>query len=126
MSRLTRALVVGAAVAALSLAPTAAVAQDHVHHPDAAAPASAQGWNDDAQATRVPPAELEVRRGAYGGSADPAEPAARATAPPRSDGPVGPGWFIAVPLGVLAALVAGLAVLAARFSRGGPPVRHAV
>ena len=115
MSRLTRALVVGAAVAALSLAPTAAVAQDHIH----------QGWND-AQATRVPPAELEVRRGAYGGSTDPAEPAARATAPPRSDGPVGPGWFIAVPLGVLAALVAGLAVLAARFSRGGPPVRHAV
>jgi hypothetical protein len=152
MSRLLRALVVGAAVVALSLAPTAAVAQDHVHDP-------AQGWNDYAQATRVAPAELEAQRRAEatrqalteqwsdyyhatrlspaelearaqgrGRSADRAEPTAGATAPPGSGGPIGqPGWFVVVPLGVLAAFVVGLAALAARFSDGGPPrVRPAV
>jgi hypothetical protein len=123
MSRLTRALVVGATVVALSLAPTAAVAQDHIHEGDAGTQQeSARAWSSYYHATRMSPAELE----AWERSADPAEPAGWATVPPRSDGPVGqPGWFVLVPLGVLAALVAGLAVLAARFSGGPLRVRPA-
>jgi hypothetical protein len=152
MSRLLRALVVGAAVAALSLAPTAAVAQDHLHHPDqgrshdqqvtrvapaeleagqraeATRQALAERWSSYYHATRLSPAELAARTQATERSADPAEPAAWATAPPRSDGPIGqPGWLVVVPVGMLAALVVGLAALAARFSDGGPPrVRPAV
>jgi hypothetical protein len=63
MSGLTRILVVGAAVVAMSLAPTAAVAQPHTHDE---APTTeqelAQRWNDYNQSTRVAPAELEAGR----------------------------------------------------------------
>jgi hypothetical protein len=153
MSRLTRALVVGATVVALSLAPAAAAAQPHTPSQDTTSQQElAQRWNDYYQSTRVAPAELEAQRRAeatrralaekwnhyyhstrippveleaWERPADATEPPARATAPPRPDGSTEElGWLI-IPLAVLAVLVVGLAVLAARFSGGPVRIRPA-
>jgi hypothetical protein len=111
----------------MSLAPTAAVAQDHTHHEDTTTEQElAQRWTDYYQSTRVAPAKLDAWTRAWERSTDSTEPPTRATAPPRPDGPNGELAWLIVSLGVLAGLVAGLAVLAARFSGGGPQVRPAV
>jgi hypothetical protein len=153
MTRLTRVLVVGAMVVAMSLAMTAAVAQTHTHHEDPAAQQeAAQRWNDDHQSTTVAPAELEARTRAeatrralaerwtyyyhatrvppaelqaWAPAGDSAAASTRTTVPPLPDGPIGqPGW-LAISLGLLVAIIVGLAVLAARFSDGGPRIRPA-
>jgi hypothetical protein len=157
MTRLTRILVAGAMVVAMSLATTAAVAQTHTHHEDPAAQQeAAQRWSDYHQSTRVapaeleararaeatrralaerwtyyhhatqvPPAELQARTQARAGAGDSAAAPTRTTVPPLPDGPIGqPGW-LAISLGLLVAVIVGLAVLAARFSGGGPRVRPA-
>jgi urease accessory protein UreF len=123
MSRLTRALVVGVMVMAMSLATTAAVAQTHTHNEHTTGEReAAQRWNDYYHATRLAPAEHKASTQAGERSSDPT----KATAPPRPDAPIGElGWLVII-LGVLTALVAGLAVLAARFSGGGAPARPAV
>jgi hypothetical protein len=142
MSKLTRALIVGATLVAMNLAGLAAIAQPSDE--TTAQPQVTENWNYYNQATRVPPAELKARmqadaaqraqsdRAAYynqatrmspaelkawtqandGAGTPPAPPA-----PARPAAPTGqPGWLV-VSLGVLAAamaVVAGLAVLAAR------------
>ena len=88
--------------------------------------ALAAKWNDYYHATRLAPAEHKARTQAGERSSDSTKPPAPATAPLRPDAPIGElGWLVVV-LGVLAALVAGLAVLAARFSGGGTSARPAV
>ena len=119
MSRLIRVLVVGAMVVAMSLATPAAIAQTHTHHEDPTTQQElAQRGNDSYPSTQGAPGKLETER-----RADATEPTAQTTAAPP-DGPTGEAGWLVVSLGVLAAFVAGLAVLAARFS-GGPPIRHA-
>jgi hypothetical protein len=140
MSKLRRTLVVAATLAAMNLAGLTAVAQPN----DGDIPAQrevSESWNDYNQSTRVPPAELKAQRElsdrwTYYNQAtrmSPAElkawtqandrvdtptpPPAQAPAPARPAEPTGePGWLV-VSLGILAAamaVVAGLAVLAAR------------
>jgi hypothetical protein len=120
MSRLTRILAAGAVVAAMSLATPAAIAQTHTHHMDPTTQQEpARQGNDSDPSTQGAPGEREAE-----GRADATEPTAQTTAAPP-DGPIGEiGWLV-VSLGLLAVFVAGLAVLAARFSGGGPPIRHA-
>ena len=146
MSKLTRALIVGATLVAMNLAGLAAVAQPN-DQATISQPQVTENWNYYNQATRVPPAELKARmqadaaqreqsdRLAYynqatrmspaeleawaqakDGADTPTTPPAPA-APARPVAPDGqPGWLV-VSLGILAAamaVVAGLAVLAAR------------
>ena len=114
MSNLTRALV-GATLVAVNLAGPAAIARPS-DEGTSTQPQVTEGWNYYNQATRVPPAELKAWTQATDDSGTPtATPAP--VAPARPAEPTGqPGWLV-VSLGVLAAalaVVAGLAVLAAR------------
>jgi hypothetical protein len=120
MSRLTRVLVVGAMVVAMSLATPAAITQTHTHREGPTTQQElTQRGNDLYPSTRGAPSELEAGR-----PADATESTAQTTTAPP-DGPIGETGWLVVSLGMLAAFVAGLAVLAARFSGGGPPIRHA-
>jgi hypothetical protein len=140
MSKLTRALILGATLAAMNLAGMTAVAQPN----DGDTPTQrevSENWNTYNQSTRVPPAELTAQRElpdrwsyynqatrlspaklkAWSQAKDrvdtPTAPPAQAPAPARPAEPSGePGWLV-VSLGILAtamAVVAGLAVLVAR------------
>ena len=141
MSKLARALIVAGTVAALSLAGTAAVAQPN---DETTKQEMAENWNYYQQSTRVPPAELKAQmqtdaaqrelseRWTYYYHATRMSPAelkawmqakVRANTPTYPPAPVRPAepsgqpdWLV-LTLGVLSAalaLVAGLAVLAAR------------
>jgi hypothetical protein len=141
MSKLARALIVAGTVAALSLAGTAAVAQPN---DQTTQQEMAENWNYYQQSTRVPPAELKAQmqtdaaqrelseRWTYYYHATRMSPAelkawmqakVRANTPTYPPAPVRPAepsgqpdWLV-LTLGVLSAalaLVAGLAVLAAR------------
>jgi hypothetical protein len=141
MSKLARALIVAGTVAALSLAGTAAVAQPN---DETTQQEMAENWNYYQQSTRVPPAELKAQmqtdaaqrelseRWTYYYHATRMSPAelkawmqakVRANTPTYPPAPVRPAepsgqpdWLV-LTLGVLSAalaLVAGLAVLAAR------------
>jgi hypothetical protein len=147
MSKLARALILAATLAALNLAGLTAVAQANDQDPTSQQEL-AENWNDYQQATRVPPAELKARRQAdatqrqlsenwtyyyHATRMSPAElkawmqakdradtstePPAQVPAPVRPPEPTGqPGWLV-VSLGGLAAalaVVAGLALVAAR------------
>jgi hypothetical protein len=147
MSKLARALILAATLAALNLAGLAAVAQPRDQDPTSQQELT-ENWNDYNQATRVPPAELKARRQAdatqrqlsenwtYYDHATRMSPAelkawmqakdrantsteapAPVPAPVRPPEPAGqPGWLV-VSLGGLAAalaVVAGLAIVAAR------------
>jgi hypothetical protein len=61
MSKLARALILAATLAALNLAGLTAVAQANDEDPTSQQEL-AENWNDYQQATRVPPAELNARR----------------------------------------------------------------
>lgn len=141
MSKLARALIVAGTVAALSLAGTAAVAQPN---DETTQQEMAENWNYYQQSTRVPPTELKAQmqtdaaqrelseRWTYYYHATRMSPAelkawmqakVRANTPTYPPAPVRPAepsgqpdWLV-LTLGVLSAalaLVAGLAVLAAR------------
>jgi hypothetical protein len=147
MSKLARALILAATLAALNLAGLTAVAQASGQDP-ASQQELADNWNDYQQATHVPPAELKARRQAdatqrrlsenwtyyyHATRMSPAElkawmqakdradtsteTPAPVPAPVRPPEPAGqPGWLV-VSLGGLAAtlaVVAGLALVAAR------------
>ena len=146
MSKRTRALILGATLAALHLAGLTAVAQANDQDPTSQQEL-AENWNDYQQATRVPPAELKARRQAdatqrqlsenwtyyyhatrmspaelkaWMQAKDRADTSTETPAPPapaRPPEPAGqPAWLV-VSLGGLAvalALVAGLALVAAR------------
>jgi hypothetical protein len=161
MSKLARALVLAATVAALNLAGMTAVAHAQANDQD---PTSQQelteNWNDYHQATRVPPAELKAQMQAdaaqrkvaerstyyyHATRMSPAELKAWMQAKDRADTPIKPPtqvpaapvqpaepngqptWLV-VSLGGLAAvlaLVAGLALLAARRANRRAQVGHA-
>jgi hypothetical protein len=161
MSKLARALILAATLAALSLAGMTAVA--HAQPNDQDTPSQqelAERWNTDYyQATHMSPAqhkawlranaaqrELSDRRAYYGHATQmsPAElkawvqardragpPTAktdRVPAPVRPDQPSGQPLWLVVTLGVLAAvlaIVAGLALLAARRANRRAEVGHA-
>jgi hypothetical protein len=149
MSKLTRALILTATVAAMNLAGLTAIA--HAQANDQGTPSQqqlAENWNYYQQATRVPPAELKARMQADATQRDlsdrwayyyqatrmsPAElkawmqakdrpdtstePPAQVPAPVRLPMPNGQPLWLVVSLGGLAAalaLIAGLALLAAR------------
>jgi hypothetical protein len=147
MSKLARALILAATLAALNLAGLTAVAQAN-DQDSTSQQELAENWNDYQQATRVPPAELKARRQAdatqrqlsenwtyyyHATRMSPAGPKAWMQAKDRADTstetrapvpapvrppePAGqPGWLV-VSLGGLAAalaVVAGLAIVAAR------------
>jgi hypothetical protein len=161
MSKLARALVLAATVAALNLAGMAAVANAQANDEDPASQQElADNWNYYQQATRVPPAELKARmqadaaqrklaeRSTYYNHVtrmSPAELKAWMQAKDRPDTPTQPPtqvpaapvqptepngqptWLV-VSLGGLAAalaLVAGLALLAARRANRRAQVGHA-
>jgi hypothetical protein len=147
MSKLARALILAATLAALNLAGQTAVAQANDQDLTSQQELT-ENWNDYQQATRVPPAELKARRQAdatqrqlsenwtyyYHATrmspaelkawmqakdrADtPTEPPAQVPAlmrPPESAGQ--PAWLVVSVVGLSAALaiVAGLALVAAR------------
>jgi len=159
MSKLARALILAATLAAMNLAGLTAVAQTNDQDPTSQQEV-ADNWNDYQQATRVPPAELQARRQAdatqrklaerwsYYNQAtrmSPAELKAWMQAKDRPDSPTQPPtqvpaapvqptepngqpiWLV-VSLGGLAAalaLVAGLALLAARRANRRAQVGHA-
>jgi hypothetical protein len=140
MSKLARALILAATLAALNLAGLTAVAQANDEDPTSQQEL-AENWNDYQQATRVPPAELKARRQAdatqrqlsenYYYQATRMSPAelkawmqakeradtstetpAQVPAPVRPPEPAGqPGWLV-VSLGGLAAALAVVAGLA--------------
>ena len=140
MSKLTRTLVVAATLAAMNLAGMTAVAQPNDGNNPTQQEVS-ENWNTYNQSTRVPPAKLKAQREladrwsyynqatrlspaelkAWSQAKDrvdtPTAPPTQAPAPARPAEPNGePGWLV-VSLGILAAamaVVAGLAVLAAR------------
>ncbi len=159
MSRLARALVLAATVAALNLAGLAVVAQADDEDP-ASQQELAENWNDYNQATRVPPAELKARMQAdaaqrklsenwtyyyHATRMSPAElkawmqakdrpdtptkpPTQVPAAPAQPTQPTGQPTWLVVSLGGLAAalaVVAGLALLAARRANRRAQVRHA-
>jgi hypothetical protein len=140
MSKLARALILAATMAALNLAGLTAVAQANDEDP-ISQQELAENWNDYQQATRVPPAELKARRQAdatqrqlsenyyyHATRMSPAElkawmqakdradtsteTPAQVPAPVRPPEPAGqPGWLV-VSLGGLAAALAVVAGLA--------------
>jgi hypothetical protein len=121
MSRHTRALVVGAAVAMILAA--LVVLQSSSDYEDTPAQRElAQRWNEDDHSTRMAPAALGARAEAQGRSDDLTEPPAEVTAPPRATGPNGEARTLVVSLVTLAALagVGGLARLAIRRTGRGP------
>jgi hypothetical protein len=118
MSKLARVLVLGAMVAAVNLVGMTAVAHAQANDQDPTTQRElAENWNYYQQATRVPPAELQAWLQAQDRADTPTEPPAPVPAPRRPPEPSGqPGWLV-VSLGGLAAVlavVAGLALLAAR------------
>jgi hypothetical protein len=139
MSKLARTLILAATVAALNLPGMTAVAQTN-DQDTTSQQELAENWKHYQQATRVPPAELQARilseRWTYYYHATrmspaelrawvqardradtPTEPRARVTAPRRPPEPSGQRDWLVLTLSVLSAalaLVAGLAVLAAR------------
>ena len=159
MSKLARALILAATLAAMNLAGLTAVAQTNDQDPTSQQEL-ADNWNDYHQATRVPPAELQAgmqadaaqralsERWSYYSQAtrmSPAELKAWMQAKDRPDSPTQPPtqvpaapvqptepngqpiWLV-VSLGGLAAalaLVAGLALLAARRANRRAQVGHA-
>jgi hypothetical protein len=159
MSRLARALVLAATVAALNLAGLAAVAQADDEDP-ASQRELAENWNYYNQATRVPPAELKARMQADAAQRKLSEnwtyyyhatrmspaglrawmqakdrpdtptkpPTQVPAAPVQPTGPNGQPTWLVVSLGGLAAalaVVAGLALLAARRANRRAQVGHA-
>jgi hypothetical protein len=79
--------------------------------------AQSERWTYYYHATRMSPAELRAWMQAQDRADTPTEPPARVTAPERPDEPSGQRDWLVLTLGVLSAalaLVAGLAVLAAR------------
>jgi hypothetical protein len=142
MSKLARTLILVASMAAMNLAGVTAVAQ--TNDQDTTQRELAENWNYYQQSTRVPPAELKARMQAdatqqalserwtyyyHATRMSPAQlkawmqPQDRADTPTQAPAPVRPAepsgqpdWLV-LTLGVLSAalaLVAGLAVLAAR------------
>ena len=152
MSKLTRTLVVAATLAAMNLAGVTAVAQPNDGDTPTQREVS-ENWNTYNQSTRVPPAELKAQREladrwSYYNQAtrlSPAElkawsqakdrpdtptppPTQAPTAPARPAEPNGQPTWLVVSLGGLAAalaLVAGLAMLAARRANRRAQVGHA-
>jgi hypothetical protein len=134
MSKLTRVLMVGAMMAVMNLAGIAAVAQAQSAHDDAvqrfrqgerasqeqpttADPTQrelAARWNDyHYQATRMSRAQHKAWMPAWQRVDNPTSPPAQVPGPVQPAGPSGQPGRLLVSLGVLA-LVAGLAMLAAR------------
>jgi hypothetical protein len=142
MSKLARALILAATLAALNLAGLTAVAQANDEDPTSQQEL-AENWNDYQQATRVPPAELNARRQAdatqrqlsenwtyyyHATRMSPAElkawmqakdradtstgTPAQVPAPVRSPEPAGQPGWLVVSLGGLAAALAVVAGLA--------------
>jgi hypothetical protein len=160
MSKLARAIILAATVAALNLAGLTTVAHAQANDEDTPSQQEpAERWTYYDQATRVPPAELKARMQAdarqrklsenwtyyYHAThmspaelkawtqakdrpATPTEPPAQVPAPVQPDQPNGqPAWLV-ISLGGLAAalaLVAGLALLAARRANRRAQVGHA-
>jgi hypothetical protein len=160
MSKLARALILAATLAALNLAGMAAVAHAQANDADPTSQQEvAENWNDYQQSTRVPPAELRARRQAdatqrelsenwtyyyHATRMSPAElkawmqakdradtsteTPAQVPAPVRPPEPSGQPTWLVVSLGGLAAalaVVAGLALLAARRANRRAQVGHA-
>ena len=146
MSKLTRALIVGATLVAMNLAGLAAIAQPNGEG-SITQPRVTENWNYYNQSTRVPPAQLKARMqadatqreqsdrlayynqatrmspaelkawtGANDGADTPTAPTAP-VAPARPAEPNGqPGWLV-VSLGILAAAMAAVAGLAVLVAR---------
>jgi hypothetical protein len=113
MSRLARVLILGTVMAAMNLAGMTAVAQAQSAHDDAV-----QLFRQGERASQEQPTTDEVvQRFRQGERASQDQPTTDNPAPLQPDQPTGqPGWLV-VSLSVLAAtlaVVAGLAVLAAR------------
>jgi hypothetical protein len=113
MSRLARVLILGAVMATMNLAGMTAVAQAQSAHDDAV-----QRFRQGERASQEQPTTDEVvQRFRQGERASQDQPTTDNPAPLQPDQPTGqPGWLV-VSLSVLAAtlaVVAGLAVLAAR------------
>jgi hypothetical protein len=160
MSKLARAIILAATLAAMNLAGMTAIAQaqagdeaipsqqeladrwTYYHQAtrvppaelkaqmqaDAAQRALSERWTYYDHATRMPPAELKAWMQAKDRADTPTEPPAQVPAPVPPVEPSGqPGWLV-VSLGGLAAalaLVAGLALLAARRANRRAQVGHA-
>jgi threonine/homoserine/homoserine lactone efflux protein len=113
MSRLARVLILGTVMAAMNLAGMTAVAQAQSAHDDAV-----QRFRQGERASQEQPTTDEVvQRFRQGERASQEQPTTDNPAPLQPDQPTGqPGWLV-VSLAMLAAtlaVVAGLAVLAAR------------
>jgi hypothetical protein len=102
--------------------------QEQTTTDDATQQKLAERWNYYYQATRMSPAELKARMQAQDRADTPTQPPAQAPAPVRPPEPSGqPGWLV-VSLGGLAAtmaVVAGLALMAARRANRRAQVGHA-
>ena len=161
MSKLTRALILAATLAALNLAGMAAVAHAQANDQDTPSQQElAERWNTDyyqathmspaqhkawlqanaaqrelsdrwadySHATQMSPAELKAWVQARDRAGTPTEKTVQVHAPVRHDQPSGQPLWLVVALGLLAAalaIVAGLALLAARRANRSAQVGHA-
>jgi hypothetical protein len=161
MSKLARALILAATVAALPLAGMTGVAQAQANDQDTPSQQKlAERWNNDyyqathmsptehkawlqanaarrelsdrwiyySHATQLSPAELKAWVQARDRAGTPTEKTVQVPAPVRPDQPSGQPLWLVVTLGVLAAalaIVAGLALLAARRANRRAQVGHA-